>query len=105
MGRCLLLTQSGHSQLEIVAVQSMAFAVHQWRRGYHLIAIGFITFACLTAGVAIEAAKNNQGGSHSGSPVTIESGARNSNPAREALKDAARTLAREKRYGGKTYPT
>ena len=38
----------------------MAFAVHQWRRGYHLIAIGFITFACLIAGVAIEAAKNNQ---------------------------------------------
>ena len=66
-------------------------------------------------------------GSHSGSPVTIESAARKSNPAREALKDAARTLgldllffnastpkeidaafaafAREKRYGGKTYPT
>ncbi len=38
----------------------MTFAVHQWRRGYHLIAIGFITFACLIAGVAIEAAKNNQ---------------------------------------------
>jgi glucose uptake protein GlcU len=38
----------------------MAFAVHQWSRGYHMIAIGFITFACLIAGVAIETAKNNQ---------------------------------------------
>jgi len=38
----------------------MAFAVHQWWRGYHLIAVGFITFAWLMAGVAIEAAKNNQ---------------------------------------------
>jgi len=37
----------------------MAFAVHQWWRGYHLIAIGFITFACLMAGVAVETAKNN----------------------------------------------
>ena len=44
----------------LIAGGSMAFAVHQWRRGYHLIAIGFITFACLIAGVAIEAAKNNQ---------------------------------------------
>jgi hypothetical protein len=44
----------------LVAGASMAFAVHQWRRGYHLIAIGFITFSCLIAGVAIEAAKNNQ---------------------------------------------
>ena len=39
---------------------SMAFAVHQWWRGHHMIAIGFITFAYLIAGVAIEAAKNNQ---------------------------------------------
>ena len=31
-------------------------------------------------------------GSRSGSPVTIKSAARNSNPARDALKDAARTL-------------
>ena len=44
----------------LIAGASMAFAVHQWRRGYHLIAIGFITFACLIAGVGIEAAKNNQ---------------------------------------------
>ena len=44
----------------LVAGASMAFAVHQWRRGYHLIAIGLITFACLIAGVAVEAAKNNQ---------------------------------------------
>ena len=43
----------------LIAGTSMAL-VHQWRRGYHLIAIGFITFACLIAGVAIEAAKNNQ---------------------------------------------
>ena len=43
----------------LIAGASMAFAVHQWRRGYHLIAIGFITFACLIAGVGIEAAKNN----------------------------------------------
>ena len=38
----------------------MAFAVHQWWRGHHIMAIGFITFALLMAGVAIEAAKNNQ---------------------------------------------
>ena len=38
----------------------MAFAVHQWWRGHHMVAIGFITFAWLMAGVAIEAAKNNQ---------------------------------------------
>ena len=44
----------------LIAGTSMAFAVHQWWRGYHLIAIGFITFACLMAGVAIEAAKDNQ---------------------------------------------
>ena len=44
----------------LIAGTAMAFAVHQWWRGYHLIAIGFITFACLIAGVAIEAAKNDQ---------------------------------------------
>ena len=44
----------------LIAGASMAFAVHQWWRGYHLIAIAFITFACLMAGVAIEAAKDNQ---------------------------------------------
>ena len=43
----------------LITGASMAFAVHQWRRGYHLIAIGFITFACLIAGVAVETVKNN----------------------------------------------
>ena len=43
----------------LIAGASMAFAVHQWSRGYHLLAIGFITFACLMAGVAVETAKNN----------------------------------------------
>ena len=44
----------------LIAGASMAFAVHQWRRGHHIMAIGFITFACIVAGIAIEAAKNNQ---------------------------------------------
>ena len=44
----------------LVAGTTMAFAVHQWRRGHHMMAIGFITFACIIAGIAIEAAKNNQ---------------------------------------------
>jgi glucose uptake protein GlcU len=44
----------------LIAGASMAFAVHQWWRGHHMMAIGFITFACLIAGAAIEAAKNNQ---------------------------------------------
>jgi hypothetical protein len=44
----------------LIAGATMALAVHQWRRGYHMMAIGFITFACLTAGVAIQAAKSNQ---------------------------------------------
>ena len=44
----------------LIAGASMAFAVHQWWRGHHLTAIGFITFACLIGGVAIELAKNNQ---------------------------------------------
>ena len=44
----------------LVGGASMAFAVHQWRRGHHIMAIGFITFACIVAGIAIEAAKNNQ---------------------------------------------
>jgi hypothetical protein len=44
----------------LIAGTSMAFAVHQWWRGYPLIAIAFITFACLMAGVAVETAKNNQ---------------------------------------------
>jgi hypothetical protein len=43
----------------LIAGASMAFAVHQWWRGHHMIAIGFITFACLMAGAAIETAKNN----------------------------------------------
>jgi glucose uptake protein GlcU len=45
----------------LIAGLGMAFAVHQWR-GHHMVAIGFITFAWLMAGVAIEAAKNNQNG-------------------------------------------
>jgi glucose uptake protein GlcU len=44
----------------LIAVVSMAFAVHQWWRGHHMMAIGFITFACIIAGIAIEAAKDNQ---------------------------------------------
>ena len=43
----------------LIAGTSMAFAVHQWWRGHHMIAIGYITFACLMAGVAVETAKNN----------------------------------------------
>ena len=44
----------------LIAGTSMVFAAHQWWRGHHMIAIGFITFAWLMAGVAIETAKNNQ---------------------------------------------
>jgi glucose uptake protein GlcU len=44
----------------LIAVVSMAFAVHQWWRGHHMTPIGFITFACIIAGIAIEAAKDNQ---------------------------------------------
>ena len=44
----------------LIALACMAFAVHQWWRGYHLIAVGFITFALLMAGVAMEAARDNQ---------------------------------------------
>jgi glucose uptake protein GlcU len=44
----------------LIAGASMAFAVHQWWRGHHMIAIGLISFALVMAGVAIEAAKNNQ---------------------------------------------
>jgi glucose uptake protein GlcU len=44
----------------LIAGASMVFAVHQWWRGHHMIAIGFITFAWLMAGAAIETAKNNQ---------------------------------------------
>ena len=44
----------------VIALACMAFAVHQWWRGYHIMAIGFITFAMVMAGVAIEAAKDNQ---------------------------------------------
>jgi glucose uptake protein GlcU len=43
----------------LIAGASMAFAVHQWWRGHHMMAIGFITFALLIAGVAVETAKNN----------------------------------------------
>jgi glucose uptake protein GlcU len=44
----------------LIAGVSMAFAVHQWWRGHHMMAIGFITFAYLIAGAAVQAAKNNQ---------------------------------------------
>jgi glucose uptake protein GlcU len=44
----------------LIAVASMAFAAHQWWRGHHMMAIGFITFAFIIAGIAIEAAKDNQ---------------------------------------------
>jgi glucose uptake protein GlcU len=44
----------------LIAGASTGFAVHQWWRGYHIMAIGFITFALVLAGVAIEAAKDNQ---------------------------------------------
>jgi glucose uptake protein GlcU len=44
----------------LIAGASTGFAVHQWSRGYHIMAIGFITFALVLAGVAIEAAKDNQ---------------------------------------------
>jgi glucose uptake protein GlcU len=44
----------------LIAGACMTFAVQQWWRGYHLIAIGFITFALLMAWVAMEAAKDNQ---------------------------------------------
>jgi glucose uptake protein GlcU len=42
----------------LIAGASMAFAVHQWRRGHHMMAIGFVTFACIIAGIAIESAKD-----------------------------------------------
>jgi glucose uptake protein GlcU len=44
----------------LIAGGSMAFAVHQWWRGHHMMAIAFIAVAWLVAGAAIEAAKNNQ---------------------------------------------
>jgi len=44
----------------LIAGASMAFAVHQWWRGHHMMAVGFITFACLIAGAAVQAAKSNQ---------------------------------------------
>jgi glucose uptake protein GlcU len=44
----------------LIAGAGMGFAVHQWWRGYHIMAIGFITFALVMAGIAIEAAKDNQ---------------------------------------------
>ena len=44
----------------LIAGINMAFAVQQWWRGHHMMAIAFITFACLIAGIAIEAAKDNQ---------------------------------------------
>ena len=38
----------------------MAFAVQQWWRGYHIVAIALIAFALVMAGVAMEAAKDNR---------------------------------------------
>ena len=112
----------------LIAGASMAFAVHQWWRGYHLDSDRLHYFRMPNCGRCHRSREEQpKRGSRSGSPVTIKSAARNSNPARDALKDAARTLgldllffnastpkeidaafaafAREKRYGGKTYPT
>jgi glucose uptake protein GlcU len=44
----------------LIVVASTAFAAHQWWRGHHLMAIGFITLALLISGVVIQTAKNNQ---------------------------------------------
>jgi len=44
----------------LIALACMGFAVHQWWRGSHIMPIGFITFALVMAGVAMEAAKKNQ---------------------------------------------
>ena len=44
----------------LIAGASMVLAVHQWWRGYDIMAIGLITFALVMAGVAIEAGKDNQ---------------------------------------------
>jgi hypothetical protein len=33
----------------LIAGAGMGFAVHQWWRGYHIMAIGFITFALVMA--------------------------------------------------------
>ena len=41
-------------------LRSTASSLHQWWRGYDLIAIGFITIALLMAGIAIEAATGDQ---------------------------------------------
>jgi hypothetical protein len=56
--------------MTLIAVASMAFAAHQWWRGHHLMAIGFITLALLISGVAIQGAKNNQSASLRGSSAT-----------------------------------
>jgi glucose uptake protein GlcU len=44
----------------LIAGACMAFAVQQWWRGYHMVAIAFIAFALVMAGVAMEATKDNQ---------------------------------------------
>jgi glucose uptake protein GlcU len=44
----------------LIAGTRMGFAVHQWWHRQQMMAIGFITFALLMAGLSIEAAKNNQ---------------------------------------------
>ena len=43
----------------LIAGACMGFAVQQWWRGYHIVAIAFIFFALVMAGVAVETAKNN----------------------------------------------
>jgi glucose uptake protein GlcU len=44
----------------LIAGACMFFAVQQWWRGYHIVAVAFIAFALVMAGVAMEAAKENQ---------------------------------------------
>ena len=44
----------------LIAGACMAFAVQQWWRGYHIVAIAFIAFALVMGGVAMEAAKDNR---------------------------------------------
>ena len=44
----------------LIAGASMGFAVQQWWCGYHIVAIAFIAFALVMAGVAMKAAKNSQ---------------------------------------------
>jgi hypothetical protein len=47
----------------LIAGVSTGFAVHQW-----VVSIGFVTFALIMAGVAVEAAKNKPAPPVFGSP-------------------------------------